>query len=125
MPGSPFRLASVLTYRESQLSEAVQEMSSLETRLHALEADLVSVTRERDDTLGQAVPVRDTRVADLRLAIEYLTVLEQRELGLRREAIALVRELVRARATVKERHQAVDVLNRLHGRQVEAERIDA
>lgn len=121
----PFRLASVLSYRESRLTEAVQEMSRIETRMQSLESDLVSVTRERDDAFGHAVPAHDTRAADLRLAIQYLAVLEQRELGLRREAIQLAGELARARTTVRERHQEVDVLNRLHGRQAEAERVDA
>jgi|SRR6185437_3585679 len=120
-----FRLASVLSYRESQLTEAVHEMSRIETRMQSLENALVTVTRERDDTMDQAIPARDTRAADLRLAIQYLAVLEQRELGLRREAVKLAGELARARTTVRERHQAVDVLNRLHGRQAEADRVDA
>ena len=120
-----FRLASVLSFRESQLTEAVQEMSRIETRMQSLENDLVTVTRERDDTMGHAVPAHDTRAADLRLAIQYLAVLEERELGLRREALKLATELTRARTAVKERHQAVDVLNRLQGRQAEAERVDA
>ncbi|MGH2461095.1 MAG: flagellar export protein FliJ [Chloroflexota bacterium] len=121
----PFRLASVLSYRESRLTEAVREISRIETRLRSLESALVGVTRERDAAFGHAVPAYNTRAADLRLAIQYLAVLEQRELGLRREAIQLTGELTRARATVRERHQEVDILNRLHGRQAEAERVDA
>lgn len=125
MPHSSFRLASVLSYRKSQLTEAVQEMSRIETRMQSLEHDLVRVSRERDDTLDRTVPIRATRAADLRLASQYLAVLDRRELGLQREAFQLQRDLVLARTAVKERHQAVDILNRLKGKQVAAARLDA
>lgn len=125
MAAPSFRLASILTYRESQLKEALQEMVRVEARIKSIEKALTHALRERDSTLQATVPVSGTRAADLRIATQYLFVLEQRENLLRRESQQLQTLLVRVRAAVKERHQAVDVLTRLRERQMAAARLDA
>ncbi len=124
MPHAPFRLASVLALRESQLTEALQKMSQIETEANELEYRLTAISRERDATLAQTMPLGKLDAADLRLASQYLDVLEQRALLIKRQAGLIRGQLARARTVVVERHQAVDILTRLRQRLEAAARQD-
>ena len=117
MTRSRFRLASVLAYRESQFDEAIQEMARVETRVHNVESALGQIWHERASTLSRSMPGETTRAADLRLAVQYLSLLDLKERALLYEARILEDQLVKARAMVVMRHQTVDVLTRLRERQ--------
>lgn len=124
MPHVPFRLASVLAIRESQLTEALQKMSQIETEANQLEHRLKAIARERDATFARTAPSGELDAADLWLASRYLEVLEREALVIQQQVGQVQGQLARARTVVAERHQAVDVLTRLRERLEAAARQD-
>ena len=120
----PFRLASVLALRESQLTEALQKVSQIETEANLLEYRLKAISRERNATFARITPSGELDAADLWLASQYLDVLEQQALSIRGQVGLVQGQLAQARTVVLERHQAVDVLMRLRERLEAAARQD-
>ena len=114
----PFRLSTVLDFREAQLSMAVQDLTRAETAVQSVEYSLIQLEQEQSSLLGQSTSWRERPAADLGLIAQYLNVLEQRQQSLGAELITLREQTARARAIVVERHRAVDILNRLKERQL-------
>jgi len=117
----PFRLASVLSLREARLVAAMQELARTESLVRAQEATLERLRAEVQETLQRTTPAAGA-AADLQLASDYLAALERQELALIHQLDQLRARLERTRTVVRERHQAVDVLKRLRGRQLAAAR---
>jgi flagellar export protein FliJ len=115
----PFRLASVLSLREARLVAAMQELARTESLVRAQEATLERLRAEVQETLQRTTPAAGA-AADLQLASDYLAALERQELALIHQLDQLRARLERTRTVVRERHQAVDVLKRLRGRQEES-----
>jgi flagellar export protein FliJ len=116
MPDVPFRLASVLALRESQLTEALQKVSRYETEAHHLEDRLEAISRERDATFARTTTSGELDAADLRLASQYLDALDHQALAIQHQVGLVKGQLAEARTLVIERHQAVDILTRLKER---------
>jgi len=114
----PFRLATVLEFREAQQSMAVQDLARAEAAVQSVERSLTQLEQDQFALLAQSVSWKERPAADLRLTTLYLDVLERRQQSLGAELVTLREQVARAREIVVVRHQAVDILNRLKERQM-------
>ncbi|HUX86302.1 MAG TPA: flagellar export protein FliJ [Chloroflexota bacterium] len=114
----PFRLASVLDFREAQLSMAVQDLARAETAVQSIENTLHELEQDQYSVLGQSTSWKERPAADLRLIADYLDVLQQHQQSLEAALVTLREHMAQARAVVVERHRGVDILNRLKERQM-------
>ena len=112
----PFRLATVLDFREAQLSMAVQNLARAETAVQSVERSLTQLEQDQFSLLAQSMSWQERPAADFRLTTLYLDVLERRQQSLGAELVTLREQLARARDSVIERHRAVDILHRLKER---------
>lgn len=115
MAEPPFRLASVLAYREAQLDASVQEAGKLETQLRALEDCGAELARARQAALNRT-EAGERRAAEFRLVADYLDGLEGQSTRIGREIVRVGAELGRAKTRLIARHQAVSALRRLRER---------
>ena len=111
-----FRLASVLSLREAQLSESSEQVARIETRVLSIEVSRGEVESEREQTQEGVASAESILAADLHVAAVYLTALERESDQLRAEALVVRQTLDSARSDLVERHRAVTVLRRLRER---------
>lgn|GEM_PF-4565224 len=116
MPEQSFRLRTVLSYREFQLDRAVQDVARLQGRIQTLSDATAKLVAEREAVAAGALLASETSAANLHLVTVYVEALEAREETIRKEVAELSVHLESARAVVRERQKAVEVLRRLRER---------
>jgi flagellar export protein FliJ len=124
MSSHAFRLASVLSLRDSQLTEAGSAVAQIESEIQLLESASYQVDASRRAVQQGFVQERSVSSAELRQAAEYLEVLEHEYTRLREQVELARRRVLDARSMLVERHQAVSVLKKLRDRLDEAATLD-
>ncbi len=120
-----FRLASILSLREAELSESSHEVASFESQVRAIDNSRTEVELGRQATRHKvSAASKPVVAADLHLATDYLKALDREDERLRREAELVQQSLATARTVLVGRHQAVSVLQRLRDRLAEAEALE-